>query len=101
MKQLLLTLILASSLHADTKLYINSAVCEEVQNQSALKQKFGFQPKSVFKGQTKNDGPAMVYSDRECAKENKGYFNCTVVRHPLTYEKENLVDYKLYTGKCL
>ena len=101
MKKLLLALLLTSSLYADQTISISTADCREIKSKNVLKEKLGFQPKSMFRGQIAVGELIKVYSANECPKTEKKFFSCVVGKPFKEMEKEGLVTYKMYSGECL
>jgi hypothetical protein len=66
-----------------------------------LKEKLGFQSKSMFRGQIAVGELVKIYSANECPKTEKRSFSCVIGKPFREMEKEGIVTYRMYSGECL
>jgi len=99
--RLLLALLLTSSLYAEQTISISAADCREIKSKTVLKEKLGFQSKSMFRGQIAVGELVKIYSANECPKTEKRSFSCVIGKPFREMEKEGIVTYRMYSGECL
>ena len=101
MKKILILLLLSLSLYADKTISIQTADCKENKGKTVMKEKLGFQPKSIYRGQISVGELVKIYSAGECPTVKKTSFSCVVGEPFKEMSKEGIVTYKMYSGECL
>ena len=101
MKKIILLFLIFSltSLFAKT-ISISNADCKKNKSQNVLKEKLGFQPRSIYRGQIRVGELVKIYSAEECSSVIKSSYSCSVKDSFKELNKEGLVTYKMYSGEC-